>query len=70
MPFEIVQSSVDSNFKVMKKMLETISRLGGSQPLYEKKHSVRGIYLLNAKGIENIFGVLFPLLEKYSHFLY
>lgn len=26
--------------------------------------------MLNAKGIENIFGVLFPLLEKYSHFLY
>jgi hypothetical protein len=51
----------------MEKMLNVIKNKGVSAALTTEK---RGYCKLNVKGIENIFSNLFPLLDKYSHFLY
>lgn len=65
--FDLAQSAVESNTEIMKKMLNVIINKGVSATLTTEK---RGNYKINVKGIENIFNNLFPLLVKYSHFLY
>lgn len=65
--FNIVQSPVVSNICIMEKMTEVLNKCKVSTSLYKREQDV---YALVANGMENIFTNLFPLLEKYSHFLY
>lgn len=66
--FNITQSAVESNTKVMTKLLEILNNCGISARLHKRNDN--NVYVLNANGIENIFQNLFPLLEKHLQYLY
>jgi hypothetical protein len=67
--FNILQSNVERhapNRYIMEIMTHTLNALNIKTSL-DKGAST---YTLTVKGIDNVFNSLFPLLEKYSHFLY
>jgi hypothetical protein len=64
--FNIVQSNTESNKYIMEIMTDTLNALNIKTSL-EKSDAT---YTLIVKGINNVFNSLFPLLKKYSHFLY
>lgn len=64
--FNILQSNVESNKYVMEIMTDTLNALNIKTSLERGANT----YTLTVKGINNVFGSLFPLLNKYSHFLY
>jgi len=64
--FNIVQSNTESNKYIMEIMTDTLNALNIPTSL-EKSATT---YTLVVKGINRVFNSLFPLLKKYSHFLY
>lgn len=64
--FNILQSNVESNKYIMEIMTDALNALNIKTSL-ERGAST---YTLTVKGINNVFYSLFPLLNKYSHFLY
>ena len=64
--FSIAQSNVKSNIHVMKIMTTTLNNMGLKASLVNKNTS----FELIIKGLDNVFGSLFKLLEKHHHFLY
>lgn len=64
--FNIIQSNVESNKEIMQTMTKALNSLGLKAYLSKGNKT----FTLTAKGIDNVFNVFYPLLEKYSHFLY
>lgn len=64
--FNIIQSNVESNKQIMEIMTNTLNSMGIKTSLVKSTKTLT----LTVKGIDNVFKSLFPLLEKYSHFLY
>ena len=64
--FNIVQSNVESNKQIMEIMTNTLNSMGIKTSLVKSTKTLT----LTVKGIDNVFKSLFPLLEKYSHFLF
>lgn len=64
--FNIVQSNVESNKQIMEIMTNTLNSMGIKTSLVKSTKT----FSLTVKGIDNVFKSLFPLLEKYSHFLF
>lgn len=64
--FNITQSNVESNKQIMEIMTNTLNNMGIKTSLVKSTKTLT----LSVKGINNVFKSLFPLLEKYSHFLY
>ena len=64
--FNIIQSNVESNKQIMEIMTNTLNSMGIKTSLVKSTKTLT----LTVKGIDNVFKSLFPLLEKYSHFLF
>jgi hypothetical protein len=64
--FNILQSNVESNKQIMEIMTNALNSRGIKAYLAESNNTLT----LTVKGIDNVFNSLFPLLKKYSHFLY
>jgi hypothetical protein len=64
--FNIVQSNIESNKQIMQKMTKYLVSCGIKANLIESTK----IQTLIIKGMDNVFKDLFPLLKKYSYFLY
>lgn len=64
--FNIIQSNVESNKQIMEIMTNSLNSIGIKTSLDKSNKT----FSLTVKGIDNVFKSLFPLLEKYSHFLY
>ena len=64
--FNIIQSNVESNKYIMETMTNCLKDLKIKANL-EKGGST---YTITVKGVDNVFNSLFPLLKKYTHFLY
>lgn len=64
--FNILQSNVESNKYVMEIMTKTLNALNIKTSLELSANT----YTLTVKGVNNVFDSLFPLMKKYSHFLY
>jgi len=64
--FNIIQSNVESNKQIMEIMTNTLNSMGIKTSLVKSTKTLT----LTVKGIDNVFKSLYPLLEKYSHFLY
>jgi hypothetical protein len=64
--FNIVQSNIECNKEIMEIITNVLNNLGLKASLSKGNKT----FNLTVKGIDNVFNNLFPLLEKYSHFLY
>jgi len=64
--FNIIQSNVESNKQIMVIMTNTLNSMGIKTSLVKSTKT----WTLKVIGIDNVFKSLFPLLVKYSHFLY
>nr|YP_009741049.1 Homing endonuclease [Fusarium pseudograminearum]YP_010390553.1 homing endonuclease [Fusarium acaciae-mearnsii]YP_010390719.1 homing endonuclease [Fusarium austroamericanum]YP_010390776.1 homing endonuclease [Fusarium boothii]YP_010390876.1 homing endonuclease [Fusarium cortaderiae]YP_010390930.1 homing endonuclease [Fusarium louisianense]YP_010390981.1 homing endonuclease [Fusarium meridionale]YP_010391033.1 homing endonuclease [Fusarium mesoamericanum]YP_010391144.1 homing endonuclease len=64
--FNIIQSNVESNKYIMERMTSCLNALNIKANLDKGTNT----FTLTVKGIDNVFNSLFPLLKKYSHFLY
>lgn len=64
--FNIIQSNVESN----KHIMEIMTNILNSMAIKTSLDKSTKVYSLTTKGMDNVFKSLFPLLEKYSHFLY
>ena len=66
--FNIIQSNVGvaSNKLIMELMTNYLNTINIKANLYKGVNT----YTLTVKGIDNVFNSLFPLLKKYSYFLY
>jgi hypothetical protein len=64
--FNIVQSNTESNKEIMEKLAKIFNNLNIKSNLIKSTKT----FVLSVKGIDNVFNSLFPLLVKYSHFLY
>jgi hypothetical protein len=64
--FNIIQSNIESNKKIMEKMTNVLNNIGLKASLVESNKT----FNLTVKGIDNVFNNLFPLLKSYSDFLY
>lgn len=64
--FNIIQSNVQSNKQIMEIITNTLKSMDIKTCLAKSNKT----FYLTVKGIDNVFKSLFPLLEKYSHFLY
>ena len=61
-----MQSNVISNKHIMETMTNCLNALNIKASLYTSTNT----YTLTVKGVDNVFNSLFPLMKKYSHFLY
>lgn len=64
--FNVVQSNVESNLFILEKMRDVLNDLKIKVSLTQSSKALE----LTVKGMDNVFNILFKLLNNYSHFLY